>query len=141
LLRGVGAVEETAIAGNQGILVKRLGDGAMAVFSRPDQAVRAALELQQQLIRIKVRGHTPELRAGVHMGRPRKIGGDYLGVDVNIAARVGDAAKPGEVLVSESARERLDTLAFSFGRKRRLKAPGAPKALAVSPVKRATTPL
>jgi adenylate cyclase len=33
---------------------------------------------------------------------------DYLGVDVNIAARVGDAARQGEVLVSEPVREQLD---------------------------------
>ena len=41
------------------------------------------------------------MRAGVHWGRPRKLGGDYLGVDVNIAARVGDAAKADQVLASD----------------------------------------
>ena len=58
------------------------------------------------------------------------MGGDYLGVDVNIAARVGEAARGGEVLVSESAREVLDPDAFKFGRKRRLSATGAPLDLA-----------
>ena len=28
------------------------------------------------------------MRAGIHTGRPQRIGGDWLGVDVNIAARV-----------------------------------------------------
>ena len=97
----------------------------------------AALELERLLTPISVAGHSPQLRAGVHLGRPRQIGGDYLGVDVNIAARVGDAAKPGEILVSESALARLDPAAFEFGRKRRLKAPGAPRELTVCGVRAA----
>jgi adenylate cyclase len=35
------------------------------------------------------------------------LGGDYLGVDVNIAARVAAAAGPGEVLVSDTVCDRL----------------------------------
>jgi adenylate cyclase len=131
LLRQVAAAEDTAISGNGGSLVKRLGDGAMAVFRAAEQAVQAALQAQLDLGGIEVNGHTPELRAGVHLGRPRRVGGDYLGVDVNIAARVGEAARGGEVLVSESAREVLDPDAFKFGRKRRLSATGAPRDLAV----------
>ena len=116
LLRQVGAAEEAAVSEHGGIVVKRLGDGAMAVFSRPRRRLsRAALELQRRLAEIDVDGHTPALRAGVHVGRPRKIGGDYLGVDVNIASRVGDAAKAGEVLVSESVCERLDPSHFTLG--------------------------
>jgi adenylate cyclase len=131
LLRQVAAAEDNAISGNGGSLVKRLGDGAMAVFRAAEQGVRAALQAQLDVGRIEVNGHTPELRAGVHLGRPRRVGGDYLGVDVNIAARVGEAARGGEVLVSESAREVLDPNAFKFGRKRRLSATGAPRDLAV----------
>ena len=131
MLRQVAAAEDTAISGNGGSLVKRLGDGAMAVFRAAEQAVQAALQAQLDLGGIEVNGHTPELRAGVHLGRPRRVGGDYLGVDVNIAARVGEAARGGEVLVSESAREVLDPDAFNFGRKRRLSATGAPRDLAV----------
>ena len=137
LLGQVSAAEETAVSDNAGIVVKRLGDGAMAVFTLPDQAVRAALELQRQLAEIDVAGHTPTLRAGVHVGRPRKIGSDYLGIDVNIASRVGDAAKAGEVLVSESVCERLDPSHFTLGRKRRLKAAGAPRELTVCRVQAA----
>jgi adenylate cyclase len=76
----------------------------------------------------------PVLRAGVHLGRPRRVGTDYLGVDVNIAARVGECAKGGEVLVSEPAREALFEGEFGFGRKRRLRETGTPRGLSVSPV-------
>jgi adenylate cyclase len=107
LLRQVAAAEDNAISGNGGSLVKRLGDGAMAVFRAAEQAVRAAVQAQLHVGRVEVNGHTPELRAGVHLGRPRRVGGDYLGVDVNIAARVGEAARGGEVLIP-AARDALD---------------------------------
>jgi adenylate cyclase len=134
LLQLVGAAEESAISKNQGIIVKRLGDGAMAVFGAPDKAVAAALDLRRRLAAIDVAGFQPELRAGVHVGRPRKIKGDYLGVDVNIAARVAEAAGGGEILVSDRVCEQLDPKAFSFGRSRRLGAPGAPTELSVCTV-------
>jgi adenylate cyclase len=135
LLSEVGDAEERAVSENQGAVVKRLGDGAMAVFSHSEQAVSAALGAQKTLGKLKVAGHRPKLRAGVHQGRPRKVRGDFLGVDVNIAARVGDAAKAGEVLVSETAREALDPAAFRFGASRQLSAPGAPADLTVCAVK------
>jgi class 3 adenylate cyclase len=78
------------------------------------------------------------MRAGVHWGRPRKLGGDYLGVDVNIAARVGDAAKPDQVLVSDSALARIiDMTGLKTGRRKRLRADGAPRDLHVTAVSRA----
>jgi adenylate cyclase len=131
LLQEVAAAEDAAIAAHAGKLVKRLGDGAMAVFRGAEDAVRAALGAARDVGRIELNGHTPELRAGVHLGRPRKVGGDYLGVDVNIAARIGEAAKGGQVLVSQPAREALDPQAFEFGRTRRLGAAGAPRDLTV----------
>jgi adenylate cyclase len=79
------------------------------------------------------------MRTGVHAGRPRRLGGDYLGVDVNIAARIGAAAGGRELLVSQSACEALDGERFSIGRAKRLKAPGAPKELRVSRVERTRT--
>jgi adenylate cyclase len=135
LLKRVGVAEESAVSEYGGIVVKRLGDGTMAVFSQPEQAVSAAHEAQRRLGEIEVEGHSPELRAGVHLGRPRKVGRDYLGVDVNVAARVGDAAKGGEVLISESVRENLEPGVFRFGRRRRLNAEGAPDELVVCPAK------
>lgn len=134
LLRKVAAVEDEAISAHDGSLVKRLGDGSMSVFGEAQDAVRAALAAQRGVGAVQVAGHTPELRAGVHLGRPRKIGGDYLGVDVNIAARVGEAAKGGEVLVSAPVGEALEDGAFELGRKRRLRETGAPRDLEVCAV-------
>ena len=65
----------------------------MAVFDDPSEAVHAAFDAVAALETVEVGGHRPQLRAGLHVGRPRRVGGDYLGVDVNIAARVVDAAR------------------------------------------------
>ncbi|HEY6772321.1 MAG TPA: adenylate/guanylate cyclase domain-containing protein [Solirubrobacterales bacterium] len=135
VLRQVGDAEQKAISSNKGAVVKRLGDGAMAVFSQAEQAVRAALESQKEVAKIEVEDYSPTQRAGVHRGTPRKVKGDFLGVDVNIAARVGDAARGGEVLVSGPVREELDGRRFKFVSERPLDAPGAPADLTVAAVK------
>jgi adenylate cyclase len=131
LLRKVGQAEEQAVADHGGRVVKRLGDGLMAVFDQAPDAVNAACVAREEVAKVEHDGYRPVLRAGVHLGRPRKIGGDYLGVDVNIAARVADAAGGGQVLVSGAACERLEDGAFECRRQRRFKAKGAPKGLEV----------
>jgi len=136
LLREVGVVVEGAIAEHRGTLVKRLGDGLMAVFSNPEAAVRAGLDAQDGLQTVEVDDYRPRLRAGVHVGRPRHIGGDYLGVDVNVAARVADQASAGELLVSAIVVDRLEADRYQVGRAKRLRAAGAPKDLRVHAVRR-----
>jgi adenylate cyclase len=127
LLRAVGSAQETAVLAHDGRIVKRLGDGLMATFLTAPEAVDAALDAHDALENVEVDGHRPRMRAGVHCGRPRKLGADYLGVDVNIAARVCDAAKAGEVLVSDAAAARLDLKVLRTSRSKRLKAEGAPR--------------
>jgi adenylate cyclase len=131
LLRRVGTCEDAAVTQHGGRVVKRLGDGMMAAFSDAESAVRAAHEARAKVATVQADGYRPQLRAGIHLGKPRKIGGDYLGVDVNVAARVAGGAKPGEILVSGAACERLDESVFELKRKRRFKAKGAPKELEV----------
>lgn len=136
LLREVGDAVETAFFAAGGQIVKRLGDGVMAVFDEPEAAVTAALDAHAALAGVEVHGHRPKMRAGVHHGRPRKVGADYLGVDVNVAARVAEQAKGDEVLVSEPTWERMAECGLSAGRAKRLKADGAPRDLKVRAVTR-----
>jgi adenylate cyclase len=136
LLREVGTKVESVIVGHQGRIVKRLGDGVMATFLAAQAAVDAALDAQEEVEDIEIDGYRPSMRAGVHWGSPRKLGGDYLGVDVNVAARVGDAAKPGQVLVSEALLTRVDADGLRIGRLKRLRADGAPRDLHVARISR-----
>jgi adenylate cyclase len=136
LLREVGVAVEASITAHEGRIVKRLGDGLMATFLEVQPAVEAALDAQDGLAEIEIDSYKPRMRAGVHWGAPRSLGGDYLGVDVNIAARVGDAAKAGEVVVSDPALERLFVGNLRVGRTRRLRAEGAPRDLHIARVTR-----
>jgi adenylate cyclase len=141
LLRAVTDAQEGAITSYGGRVVKRLGDGVMAVFASPEDAVAAAVDAQARVALVDLDGYRPVLRAGVHTGTPRRLGGDYLGVDVNIAARVADAAKGGEVLISDPVADHLEqdghAYAYRLGRRRRLKAAGAPRELRVRRVEAA----
>jgi adenylate cyclase len=135
LLRDVARAVEPAIESNGGKVVKRLGDGHMAVFPEAANAVGAVLDARRRLEQVEADGYRPRLRAGIHVGRPRCIGGDYLGVDVNIAARLTDAAAGGQVLVSETARAEMGDDDFDFKKQRRFRAKGAPKDLEVYEVR------
>ena len=131
LLRDVGDAIEPPVADHGGRVVKRLGDGMMAIFDDPADAVAAVHEARERLGEIEVDGYRPVIRAGMHLGRPREIGGDYLGVDVNVAARVAEAASGNELLVSEKVVERLGEGAGPARRKRRFRGKGVPKDLTI----------
>ena len=101
LLREVAQAIEPPVERNGGVVVKRLGDGMMAMFADPQSALDALVEAGANLKAVKVGAYRPRIRAGMHTGNPRKLGGDYLGVDVNIAARVAQKAVGGEILASQ----------------------------------------
>jgi adenylate cyclase len=107
LLRRVSQVVEPPLLEAGGHIVKRMGDGIMAVFSEPLTAVRAAIAARDAVKAVDVDGYTPRMRVGIHTGRPQRIGSDWLGVDVNIAARVMERATRGELVVSAPTLERI----------------------------------
>ena len=107
LLRRVSQVVEPPLLEAGGHIVKRMGDGIMAVFADPATAVRAAIAALDAVKTVEVDGYTPRMRVGMHTGRPQRIGSDWLGVDVNIAARVMERATRGELIVSQAALERI----------------------------------
>jgi adenylate cyclase len=135
LLRSVDEAVTPAMEAQGGRLVKRLGDGAMVTFLDPAAAVRGALDSQAAVAALEVEGTHPSMRAGAHHGLPRRVGRDYVGIDVNIAARVAQAAKGGELLVSQTVRDQLDDDLYPTRRKLLFRAKGAPKDLAVYSVR------
>jgi adenylate cyclase len=118
LLRRVASAVEPPVTAHRGRVVKRLGDGIMAVFPTPQTAWDALCEAKTRLADVDLDGHRPRLRAGLHSGRPRAIGGDFLGVDVTVAARLVEKASPGEVLVSETTLWGLDRERLQARRKK-----------------------
>jgi class 3 adenylate cyclase len=107
LLRRVTQVMEPPLLAAGGQIVKRMGDGAMVVFDDPVTAVEAVLVALDAVKGVDVDGYTPRVRAGVHTGRPQRIGSDWLGVDVNVAARVMERASRGGLAVSGATLERI----------------------------------
>src|SRR6516164_7020778 len=102
-----------AVTGLGGHVLKKLGDGLMALFGYPqaqendaERAVRAALAIQRALgeINAKNRGKgAPELlaRIGVESGPVVvEVTGEVFGDAPNVAARVQAAAEPGSVLIT-----------------------------------------
>jgi class 3 adenylate cyclase len=104
---------------NHGFVVKTVGDAVMAAFSRPDDAVRAALEIQDDIASFNsARGGsmnaTPiALKLGIHAGSCIAVTTgdalDYFGATVNIAARLEHQCRGGEVIVSEAVAKDAET--------------------------------
>ncbi|GAB7070888.1 adenylate/guanylate cyclase domain-containing protein [Mycolicibacterium hodleri] len=144
LVRRVTQVTEPPLLEAGGQIVKRMGDGAMAVFRDPATAVGAVLTALDAVKTVEVGGFTPMMRAGIHTGRPQRIGSDWLGVDVNVAARVMDRATRGGLVVSNAtlagiSDEDFESLGITVKRVRKplfsTKAPGVPDDLVMYWVK------
>jgi class 3 adenylate cyclase len=98
-----------------GVVVKTLGDGAMAAFDSTRSAARAAREIQETM---ELPSDRPdiEVRIGLHVGEVMQTGDDFLGQAVNKAARIASAAAGGEIRVSNAVAALLgDTPEFEFG--------------------------
>jgi adenylate cyclase len=127
LLRDVSVAVEPPVKSRDGTVVKRLGDGMMAVFKSVDSAIAAIEEGRDRLGEVEADGFVPQIRAGIHCGKPRKVGKDYFGVDVNIAARVADGAGANELLLSAAALESADPKSLSISERPLLDAKGVPE--------------
>ncbi len=94
-----------------GTPVKWLGDGVMFHFPEPGDGVLAALEMVEAAPDLGL----PSAHVGLHAGPVLFQEGDYFGRTVNVAARIADYARPGEVVVSQDVVDAVadDTLEFS----------------------------
>lgn len=80
-----------------GTTIKWLGDGVMFHFPEPAKGVQAALDM----VVAAREASLPPAHVGLHAGPVLFQEGDYFGRTVNITSRVGDYARPGEVLVTQ----------------------------------------
>lgn len=99
------------IAKNSGSLVKTIGDAVMAVFHLPEQAVKAALDIQTHLQELNATLPDPIIiKIGIHTGPAIAVTSndrlDYFGRTVNIAARIQGESNGGDIVVSAECGER-----------------------------------
>ena len=101
------------VVSHRGELVKNTGDGFIAVFESPSDALRCAAELQREMAQHQASSN-PErriaFRVGLHWAPIIIDNDDVYGGGVNIAARLQSAAPAGGVVVSAVLVEALDDL-------------------------------
>ena len=84
------------------------GDGLLARFSSPADAVLCAVDIQRKHDEMREgTGLVPRVRIGIHAGEAVEDEGDLIGRVVNLAARVTAEAAPGEILVTEPVADEL----------------------------------
>jgi predicted ATPase/class 3 adenylate cyclase len=96
------------IAEHRGRVFKTVGDAFCAVFDAVDDAARAAIALQQALARAAWPTAAPlRVRVAIHRGPAEERAGDFFGPSVNRVARVLATAHGGQIVLSQSARDRI----------------------------------
>jgi class 3 adenylate cyclase len=102
------ALLNAAAQEHSGAIVKTIGDAVMAVFSRPTDAISAALHILAEIDRFNREHGAPAiiLKIGAHCGPSIAVtlndSLDYFGQTVNVAARVQSLADAGEICISEA---------------------------------------
>jgi formylglycine-generating enzyme required for sulfatase activity/class 3 adenylate cyclase len=101
---------DPSIAEHQGRLVKTTGDGFLAIFDSPVEAVRCAIVIQQNMVGRNTslpKHHWIEYRIGVNLGDVIIEADDVYGDGVNIASRLEGIADPGQVYISGGIYEQI----------------------------------
>src|SRR3979411_2244469 len=101
---------EPSIGEHNGKLVKTTGDGFIAIFDSPVEAVKCGIVIQQNMIGRNASQQKHlwlEYRIGVNLGDVLIEPNDVYGDVVNIAARLEGIAEPGQVYISGGIYEQI----------------------------------
>ncbi len=101
---------EPTILEHHGKLVKTTGDGFLAIFDSPVEAVRCSIVIQQNLVGRNAalpKHHWIEYRIGINLGDVIIETDDVYGDGVNIATRLEGIADPGQVYISGGIYEQI----------------------------------
>ena len=101
---------EPSITEHHGKLVKTTGDGFIAIFDSPVEAVRCGIVIQQNMFGRNAslpKHHWIEYRIGVNLGDVIIEEDDVYGDGVNVASRLEGIADPGEVYISGGIYEQI----------------------------------
>src|SRR3984893_15101297 len=103
---------------HRGRIVKTTGDGLLVEFASVVDAVRCAVEVQQEMAERNVGAPEEQriqFRIGINLGDIIKDGRDIYGDGVNVAARLEALAEPGGICVNRVVRDQVrDKLDFAF---------------------------
>ena len=103
LLEEHAAVIRAAIAEGDGTEIRTEGDAFFAAFPTATGALTAAVGTQRGLAALRwPDGATIRVRIGLHTGEGSRGGDDYLGIDVNKAARIAATGHGGQVVLSST---------------------------------------
>ena len=97
-------VVRAALSRHGGVEVDTQGDAFFLAFERARDAVATAEEVQEELS-----GGPVRVRIGIHTGEPVVTEEGYVGADVHRAARIMSAGHGGQVVISETTRQLLDS--------------------------------
>jgi class 3 adenylate cyclase len=131
------------IMGHQGTIDEFIGDAILAIFGAPisrpddaDRAVQCALDMQQamnDINRDNREAGLPEISMGIGVNTGAVIAGNIgsekrskygvVGHHVNLTARIESQTAGGEVLISETTRDKLN-LAFGIGEQKQVRVKG-----------------
>ena len=99
------AVLRNSCAAHGGVERGTEGDAFLVIFTDASEAVAAAVDAQRGLADVQwPSGVDIRVRMGLHSGSGIAGGDDYVGIDVNRAARIAASGSGGQVLVSDSTR-------------------------------------
>ncbi len=113
LLKLIKAFEDIVIgtiSANRGTIIKKMGDGILAVFKHPLNATVAAMTVQhkiQEYGAMRVEQEKFQVRIGLNTGPVIRKDNDIFGEVVNVASRMQSAGSPGDVLLTESTFEEI----------------------------------
>lgn len=110
LLRTRMAIAETYIKQHRGRVFKMTGDGLLAEFASPVEAVRAAVEIQEAMRTtnaLATEADRLNLRIGANLGDVVEAGDDLMGDAVNVAVRLESIAPVGGICVSATIYEQI----------------------------------
>jgi serine/threonine protein kinase/class 3 adenylate cyclase len=99
-----------AIQQHEGKVVKTIGDSSMAEFPDPGSAVRAAVDIERQFLKLNSalpEDQRVEVRIGVHTGVGFRKGSDLFGDVVNVTARLVKRTAPAQILISRAVHEAI----------------------------------
>jgi class 3 adenylate cyclase len=117
LVRDHFAVLSEAVRARHGTVVKTIGDAVMATFSRVDEALDAVREMHRAIAAVGGTGTAPLiLKSSLHVGPCLAVNAnerlDFFGTTINLASRMVECCKGGDLAVSDELFRRPEMTEF-----------------------------